>query len=317
MNYRFYQSGDEQQIVELWNQCLTKDPINPKRFRNLVLLDANFDPEGLCLAFEGDRLIGSVYAIRRKLPMLGTDLEPDNGWIPWFFVDEAYRRQGVGGHLMKAAIDFVRTHERKNVFFSSYAPNYILPGIDEQSYPAGYKFLLKQGFAVQYSPVAMDYSLVGYEVPGDVRQLKQKRISEGYTFRESENRDLYELIQFATDVFNADWGRAIREGILQGLQLSQILIVRDPQGKLVGFCMFGSYEGIRERFGPFGVDPAQQGTGLGKILLYDCLAKMRALSLHGTWFLWTGETSSAGHLYKRVGFKITRQFHVMKKSLEN
>jgi GNAT superfamily N-acetyltransferase len=249
--------------------------------------------------------------------MHGTELETDNAWIPWFFVDSGYRKQGVGSQLMQDALEFTRKHGRKKVFFSSYAPNYILPGVDEKAYPEGYKFLLKHGFEIEYSPVAMDYSLVGYEIPEDVRQLKIKRISEGYVFREAEDRDLFELIQFATHVFNADWGRAIREGILQGLLLSQILISRDPQGKLVGFCMFGSYEGIRERFGPFGVDPSQQGTGLGKILLYDCLEKMRALSLHGTWFLWTGETSSAGHLYKRVGFKVTRQFHVMLKFMEN
>jgi mycothiol synthase len=247
--------------------------------------------------------------------MHGTELEPDNGWIPWFFVDESYRRQGVGIRLMEEAVTFTREQGRKHVFFSSYAPNYILPGVDEKAYPAGYQFLLKQGFDIVYSPVAMDYSLVGFEIPEDVRRLKQTRMSEGYTFREAEDRDLYELIQFATNVFNADWGRAIREGIPQGLQLSQILVARSPEEKLVGFCLFGSYEGIRERFGPFGVDPAQQGTGLGKILLYDCLEKMRALSLHGAWFLWTGETSSAGHLYKRVGFEVTRKFHVMKKSL--
>ena len=69
--YRFYQSGDEKKIVSLWNECLVKDPITSKRFRNLVLLDANFDPKGLRLAFEGDQLVGCVYAVRRLLPMYG------------------------------------------------------------------------------------------------------------------------------------------------------------------------------------------------------------------------------------------------------
>jgi mycothiol synthase len=311
--YRFFQQGDEEKIVELWNQAATKDPITTKRFRNLVLLDANFDPEGLRLAFENDRLVGCVYAIRRQLPMYGTDLEPENGWIPFFFVDKAFSKQGIATQLMDDAFAFLSKHGRKNVFFSSYAPNYILPGIDEKAYPEGFQFLQKYGFERQYSPVAMDYSLVGYEIPEDVKALKQERVSEGYAFRHPEDGDLPELIHFANTKFNPDWGRAIREGILQGLPISRIFIARDPNNELVGFCIYGGYEGVPDRFGPFGVDESMRGTGLGKILLYDCLKAMRSESLHGAWFMWTGETSPAGHLYKRVGFHVTREFHVMKK----
>jgi mycothiol synthase len=313
--FRSYERGDEREIVRVWNESLTKDPVNPTRFRNLVLLDANFDPEGLRLAFDGERLVGSVYAIRRMLPMAGTDLELENGWIPWFFVAPAFRRQTIATRLMEEALQFLRSEGRKTVFFSSYAPNYILPGIDAKAYPDGYQFLVRNGFEIQYSPVAMDFSLLGFEIPEDVKALKAQRVSEGYTFAFAADEDLYELIQFATSEFNADWGRAIREGILQGLPLTQILVSRNPDGRIVGFCMFGGYEGVRERFGPFGVDSNMRGKGLGKILLYDCLHVQRALSLHGSWFLWTGETSPAGYLYKKVGYKVSREFHVMHKAL--
>lgn len=308
--YRQYQPGDEQQAVELWNRCLKRDPITAARFRNLVLLDANFDPEGFRTAFDGDRLIGCAYAVRRLLPMHGTDLEPQNGWVTFFFVAPEYRRRGVGTRLMRDALEFLAKHGRTQVYFSSYAPNYIVPGIDELHYPEGYSFLQKLGFARLYSPVAMDYSLVDYETPEEVFRLKQQRISEGYTFRTAVDGDLHELIRFANDVFNPDWGRAIREGVLQGLPLSSIFIARQ-HGKLVGFAMHGGYERVKERFGPFGVDPAQQGKGLGKVLLHDCLSAMRAQGLHGAWFLWTGETTPAGHLYRKAGFQITRTFHVM------
>jgi mycothiol synthase len=313
--FRPYRRGDEREIVRVWNESVTKDPINPTRFRNLVLLDANFDPEGLRLAFDGEQLVGGMYAIRRRLPMSGTDLEPDNGWIPWFFVAASHRRQRIGARLMEEALQFLRTQARKTVFFSSYAPNYILPGIDEKAYPAGYQFLRQSGFEIQYSPVAMDFSLLGFEIPEQVKALKAQRQAEGYTFGFAADEDLYELIQFAATEFNADWGRAIREGILQGLPLTQILVSRSPAGKIAGFCMFGGYEGVRERFGPFGVDSSMRGTGLGKILLYDCLQVQRALSLHGSWFLWTGETSPAGYLYQKVGYRVSREFHVMHRSL--
>ncbi|TCZ71845.1 GNAT family N-acetyltransferase [Paenibacillus albiflavus] len=312
--FRQYKPGDEQQLVSLWNEVLTKDPITSKRFRNLVLLDANFDPEGMKLAFEGDKLIGCVYAIRRLLPMVSTELETDNGWIPFFFVASEYRQREVGSQLLKQASQFLREQGRKKVFFASYAPNYIVPGIDAANYPAGAEFLRKNGFMIQYSAVAMDKSLVDYELLEDIKVLKQQRIEEGYTFEQAKDADLVELIRFSTQVFNADWGRAIRERLLQGLAMEQILIAR-ANGELIGFCLYGGYEGIRERFGPFGVHPSQQGKGIGKILLHDCLKNMRSHALHNAWFLWTGETSSAGHLYKKAGFEITRRFDIMFKNL--
>jgi GNAT superfamily N-acetyltransferase len=285
-----------------------------KRFRNLVLLDANFDPAGMRLAFDDEQLVGCVYAVRRLLPMYGTDLEPDNGWIPFFFIAPQYERQGIGGNLLAGVERFLLENSRTRVFFSSYAPNYIVPGIDRANYPSGDAFLKKYGFTVQYSAVAMDRTLVDYEVPSEVRTLKEKRIKEGYTFELAKDSDLVELIRFNNEIFNPDWGRAIREGVLQGLPLDQILVAREKD-TLVGFCMNGGYEGIRERFGPFGVHPDQRGKGIGKILLHDCLANMRAHALHGAWFLWTGEQSAAGHLYKAVGFSITRSFNIMFKNL--
>lgn len=312
---RGYRPGDEGPLVELWNRVLLLDPVTAKRFRNLVLLDANFDPEGLRLAFdETDRLVGCVYAVRRQLPMSGTELEPENGWIPFFFVDPRFERQGVGSRLLLEAERFLREHGRTKLFFASYAPNYIVPGIDAAGYPKGAAFLQKNAFTKQYSAVAMDYSLVGYETPPEVEALKRQREEEGYTFRTAQDSDLTELIRFNLEVFNPDWARAIREGILQGLPLEQILVARE-RGRLVGFCLFGGYEGIRERFGPFGVHPDQRGRGIGKILLHHCLHTMRAHGLHGAWFLWTGEQSPAGHLYKQTGFSVTRTFDIMVKTL--
>lgn len=312
--YRFYQSGDEEKIVELWNKCLPKDPITPNRFRNLVLLDANFDPQGMRLAFDGQSLVGCLYAIRRLLPMYRTDLEPDNGWILFFFVHPLYRNQNIGTKLLNEGFQFLKQNNRKYVYFSSYSPNYILPGIDEKLYSEAFQFLLKNGFEKQYSPVAMDRSLLEFNIPEAVLDLKKQREEEGYVFKHAEDKDLYEVIKFANEVFNPDWGRAIREGILQGLPLHNIFIARE-KGNLVGFCLYGGYERVPERFGPFGVAPEQQGKGIGKILLNLCLQQMRAEGLHNVWFLWTGEKTPAGYLYTKTGFKITRKFHVMKKTL--
>ncbi len=309
ITYRTYRAGDESALLQLWNETMPLDPLSKMRFRRLVLLDPNFDPQGMQLAFDSEQLIGCVYAVRRLVPMLGSDLEQDKGWIPFFFVALNMQRKGIGRELMERALQFLKETNRNTVFFAAYAPNYILPGIDEQTYPNAVHFLKQLGFSSLYSPVAMDLRLQEFHPSPQLASLKKIRETEGYSFSCCHNEDIYPLIQFATD-YNSDWGRAIREGFMQAVSLRQVLIVKREK-KIVGFCLYGGYEGVRERFGPFGVDDREQGKGLGAVLLHECLQQMKQDSLHGAWFLWTSETSAAGKLYKRFGFKITRRFHVM------
>ncbi len=314
MEVRHYESGDEQILVNLWNDSVQEDLMTLQRFRDLVLLDANFDPDGLKLAWEGGQLVGCSYAVRRKLPMHGTELEPEHGWIPFFFVHPSARRKGVGTELLEQSSEFLRQLGRKKVFFASYAPNYIVPGIDKEAYPSGAALLERLGFQRQYTAAAMDLSLVGFTMPPEIAELIEQREQEGYCFRPVKLGDLYKTIQLANDEFNPDWGRAIREGVLRNLPMEQIMIV-ERADEIRGFVMYGGYEGIPERFGPFGVHSEERGKKLGKILLYQCLAAMKAKGLHSAWFLWTGETSPAGHLYRQAGFEVTRRFDVMFKEL--
>jgi len=314
--YRTFQNGDEAGIIELWNAVLLHDPINQTRFRKQVMLDANFDPQGLVVAVHDEKIVGAILAITRKLPMEGTNLESDTGWITFFMVHPSAEREGIGHELMERAAAYIREQGAEKLFFSSYAPNYFLPGIDETRYPSGFAFLQKEGFRRVYSPVAMHRALTEYVYPENVQSLKQERQEEGYSFGSVQDGDFYELIQFANKHFNPDWGRAIREGVLQGLDRSQILVAK-KHDQVVGFALFGGYEGIRERFGPFGVDENEQGKGLGKILLHETLHAMKQQTILGAWFLWTSETSAAGHLYLKNGFKTFRTFHVMVKELTN
>jgi len=285
------------------------------RFRNLILLDANFDPEGLIVAEDSGRIVGAAYALRRLLPMHGTDLEPDNGWITWFCVDPGRRREGIATRLLSDGLRFLSASGRKTAFFASYAPNYVVPGLDREAYPEASGLMDKLGFSRQYQCVAMDLNMLEYRYPDAVASLKAKRTAEGYVFREAGDADLHDLVCFNDDCFNPDWGRAVREGIPRNVPMDQIAICRDPKGKLCGFAMFGAYEGLRERFGPFGVDESRRGLGLGKIMLHECLRRQKALGVHGSWFLWTSEHDVAGVLYQKTGYRITRKFDVLKKTL--
>lgn len=308
---RTFRTGDGPAIAAAWTAASPQDGISYERFRDMFLLDRNFDANGLFVAEQGGKIVGSAYAVRRLIPAEGADLESDHGWIPYFFVVPNARNAGLGSQLVRTAMGWLADQGSRTVFFSSYTPNYFLPGLDADRYPEAAKLLESVGFTTQYRSVAMDRSLNDYAFPQQVRERLQALASDGWWFGSPSGDDLVDLIDIAGRRFNSDWSRAIREGVLAGLPLERIICVRNPDGVMLGWAMCGTYENVLERFGPFGVVPESRGSGLGEILLHLTLERMRALGAHSAWFLWTDEASPAGRLYLKTGFTITRTFTIM------
>jgi GNAT superfamily N-acetyltransferase len=315
MTIRSFQVGDGPGLAAAWTAAAPADPISYQRFRDLFLLDRNFDAAGLQVAVINDQIVGAAYAVRRLIAVDADDLEPSAGWIPFFFVHPEHRGRGLGRELLSAAMDWLRSHGRSEVYFSSYTPNYFLPGLDAARYPSAARLLAGLGFERGYDAVAMERSLVGYAIPDEVRKRIDALTAEGYSFGTPSDDELTALIAIAGAEFNPDWARAIREGVVSGLPLDRIVVARDPSGAILGWAMHGTYEAVIDRFGPFGVLPASRGTGLGKVLLHLTLERMVAAGAHSAWFLWTGEKSAAGQLYLKTGFDITRTFTILRAPL--
>lgn len=313
MIIRTFRPGDGPALAEAWTRAAPQDPISYRRFRDLFLLDRNFDPAGLMIAEDDGELIGAAYAVRRLIPESGADLQPEQGWIPFFFVDPDHRRRGVGRRLLLAALDWLAGSGRRTVDFSSYTPNYVLPGLDATRYPAAGRLLGDLGFRTHYQCVAMELPLREYRIPDEVRARIDRHRADGYRFGPPSDDELVELIALAAS-FNPDWARAIREAVLAGLPNDRIVMARAPAGSALGWAMFGCYEHIIDRFGPFGVLPTSRGLGLGTVLLHLTLERMVAAGAHSAWFLWTGPATPAGRLYLNSGFMITRTFTVLRRT---
>ncbi|MEN2417094.1 GNAT family N-acetyltransferase [Streptomyces rimosus] len=312
---RPFAPGDGAPLVAAWARSVPCDPVTRERFRRHVLLDPNFDPAGLHVAVRDGAVVGAAYGVRRRVAVGGGGVEPEQGWIPFFFVDPAVRRAGLGRRLLTGVLDWLAGHGRTRVDFASYTPHYFLPGLDRDAYPEAARLLTGLGFAPRLEAAAMDRPLVGYRMPEAVRQRAAALAAEGYRFGTPRDDDLVGLLRLAEDEFGPDWPQTIRHALDTGAPLDRIVSAHDPAGEAVGWAMHGAYEGPAERFGPFGVRADQRGTGLGKVLLHLTLERMRAAGAHGAWFLWTGEGSPAGHLYRSAGFATTRRFQVLRREV--
>lgn len=312
--FRAFRAEDLDGLLVAMSASAPTDAVTREAFSETVLLDDNFQPGGLLVAEADGDVVGAIYAVTAL--SAATPVPADGSWITFFFVHPAWQGQGIGTELVSRAVAWLAEQGAAWVNFSGYAPAYFLPGLDANLYPDAMRVLTKAGFGIQYSPVAMDSNLAVYHTPANLLELRAQRESEGYRFFPAGYGDLPEAIAFATERMAPDWGQVIRDSVQRHGHPERVLLCRDAQGTVVGFATYASYGGIVERFGPFGVDEAQRGTGLGKILLHLTLTQMRSEGAHSAWFLWTDEKSPAGRLYLTSGFSVTRTFHVMQKANE-
>lgn len=306
---RPYRGADEAALLALWNETLTHDRIDAVRFRTQVLLDANFDPAGLLLAEVEGRLAGFVLAIARQVPLFLQGLEPELAWITAFGVRPTWQRQGVGRQLFDAALSRLAGQGRQCVLISPYTPNYFTPGVDVDAYPAAMAFLQGSGWQVASRPISMQADLNGFCIPAEILGLEERLAAHGIAVRPVEAVDLPALMPFIARHFGWDWFRFAQEHLLQQFgpgsdEISFLVATRGEE--IVGYC-----QQRRERFGPFGVDPAQRGQGIGRLLLFRCLDAVLARGFHCAWFLWTGR--NAARLYELAGFRQVRQFAIMQR----
>lgn len=315
VDYRRFRAADAEPLVELISAAMPSDPVSLDWFTEYVLLDPNYDPDGLILAADGPGVVlGFVYAVRGR-GTAGVPVDPTGGWITIGAVHPSARSRGIGAELLTRALVFLRDGGARWVVFSGYPPAYFLPGLDAEAYPDGFRLLSRNGFRTTSRPVAMELMLASYRAPSAVAALRAARQEDGYAFGPASAGDLPDVIAFASRAMAPDWGAVIREATVRSGRPDRVVVARDPVGDVAGFAMYGAYRGAVERFGPFGVAKSQRGRGLGTVVLHLTLARMRTHGAQRAWFVWTGLGSPAGRLYTGAGFTVTRTFDVMRADL--
>jgi mycothiol synthase len=304
---RPYSPADEEAILEIWNAALTADLIGAGIWRTKVLLDPNFVPDGCHVVEAQGRARGFLLSLTRQVPFFEDGLQPDEAWITAFGVQPEWRRQGFGGLLLGTALERLRRMGRKRITLSTYVPNYFTPGADVAAYGPGIAFLIERGFEEVSRPLSMRAELTGFAIPSEIVATQARLRAEGVEVRPLVPSDIVPVLDFVRSHFSADWRREAADvlaDLFSGDPRQVSMLVAFRGGNVLGYAQHRA-----ERFGPFGVDPALRGRGIGRALLAATLMEMRKKNFHVAWFLWTGD--DAARLYAQCGFREARRFAVL------
>lgn len=307
---RNYRNADEAAVIALWNNCLTRDPINRNVFHQRITLDVNFDECSHFVAEANGRIIGYGYGMYRIYPYEERGIEPDRGWVQIVFVEPDYRQQGVGRALVAAIENRLHAQGKTDIGVASYSPHYFFPGPDRDAYPEAVKFFEALGYTDVTDAVGMDIVLYDFKVPAEICDLERKIAREGYMVKMFSGEYTLPIMQFMKKKFPGGWVRNIRECLLKGRGSEDCVICVDQTDAVVGFAL-RAIDGLPGHFGPFGVAEELRSHGLGKVLFYKMLHHMYCEGTYHCWLAWTG--GKAQVFYERAGMRVCKRHAIMKK----
>lgn len=303
---RLFATGDIKTLIDTWNGSLEEDPLNEQRFISEIIGDPAMERLGFPVVEDDD---GNVIAFAYATVSPG-----GIGWINAIGVHPGQRRKGYGTQCMRAVEDYFASNRCRIARVAAFAPKYIVPGVDAAVYPAGLAFFRHMGFAERDHVVSMQADLRTFHRPLQIIGHESRLASDGVMFEPLSGEHVLSLLEFIRDDLASSAYQVIRQALAMGRNMQQIFIAREGP-HIIGYCMYGIYDGNLERFGPFGVRIDQRGRHVGTVLLYCCLQAMKAQGLSTVWFKSTTEHSPAWHLYRQAGFNNVRRFTTLYRSL--
>ncbi len=300
-----YNQKYEKEIVSLWNKALPADPITVNKFRMQALFDDNFDNDLCFVALDDNNVVGFLLATKRKFPYLDRGLEPTRGWINVMFVEESYRRQGIGTELVNMAQQKLKEMGAQNITLGAYSPNYFFPGVDKDNYKDAVKFFDEVGYKAGKESYSMCKSLHDYRMSQKTLDKISKAKEHGYEIKNFEYKYALDLLEFLRVEFGGGWKRNALISMQNNLAEDCILVCTDKNEDIVGFCM-RMIDGNPMRFGPIGVKEDARNHGIGGIIFDIMQMEMQKKGIYHMYFVSTEENGR--RFYERHGLEVFRTF---------
>ena len=231
-----FQQERFQQVLTCWNQSLIYDGIDEERFKQLILLDENFNPNLFLLAMNDEKVVGFCYGIRRKIPYLERGLEENRGWIVIMGVLPEYQNQGIGTMLCDEVEKRLKDMGTKEITLCAYSPNYFFPGIDKR-YQKAISFFENRNYVYRTESVSMQRSLWDYHMADQYKEKLASLEKDGIHIIRYNDEYMLPLLNYLLENFGAGWKRNALIAMQKKEAEDTILLVVDEQKNSLGFCM--------------------------------------------------------------------------------
>lgn len=306
-----FQQERFQQVLTCWNQSLIYDGIDEERFKQLILLDENFNPDLFLLAMNDEKVVGFCYGVRRKIPYLERGLEENRGWIVIMGVLPEYQNQGIGTMLCDEVEKRLKDMGTKEITLCAYSPNYFFPGIDKR-YQQAISFFENRNYVYRAESVSMQRSLWDYHMADQYKEKLASLEKDGIHIIRYNDEYMLPLLKYLLENFGAGWKRNALIAMQKKEAEDTILLVVDEQKNILGFCM-RKIDGNDARFGPFGVSEHLRSKGIGGVLFEYMMQEMKQKGIYYLYFLWTD--GAAQRFYERHDVKVYRTYQLYRKEV--
>ena len=327
MDIRLYQKDDLEQIVSLWNTCVSRGealyrPLQAAYFEEKFISQPGAQ---VLVAAEGETVLGFLAGCKKTEFLPGQTEENTPAYLSAFMVAPQCRHQGVGSALLAAFESRFAAMGKKSFAVSSLCPINLdwvipgtpghehnnMPGIDEEC--MGFGFLKKHGYAVAVREVAMYLNLAQYEKKPEVEQRRAQLAAEGIVAGVYDPAQQAEFDGMCDRVGSEYWRQVLREETAKAHPRPILAAVHD--GHIVGFTgPVDRQENGRGWFTGICTDPLYEKRGIAGVLFNDLMGEfIKVGAAYST--LFTGTENHAQRLYLKTGFKPARYFAIMKKAI--
>lgn len=235
-----------------------------------------------------------------------TSPAPEVGHVDLLAVHPTARGRGIGRALVGSAEEWLRGQGAGEARLAGNPPCYAWPGIDVRYTPA---VCLAESLGYERYRTAwnMTVDLAGPGAGGadpawtpDRADLDRLGLA-GVTLRSAPHGDRSAVAAFVRDHWNDAWAWEVEQA--SGCHYA----IRDDE--IIGFAAWGS----RPRwFGPMGTAEAARGLGIGRLLLWRCLAELAASGRRSAQIGWVGPV----RFYARTaGARVERVFWLYRRPL--
>jgi len=293
-------------LRKLMNLSLKNDFIDKNLFKEITLNDPNFDESLVFIGVKNNKPIAYVFGVRRsKEPEKMLVPHKDTIWIKSFGTIER-KNLVLLEELLNIFESTVKESKYKYIRVSDFASWFITAGVDVK-YTAYNTLLTFRKFNIENKVIDYELDLSEFYIPKHINDIYKKLSKEKIKISNiEENKEVLKWIEIN---FGPFWSIEAKNALKK--EDGGVLIAHKNE-EILGFSVYGGLHS--SRIGPLGVDPKMRGKGIGTMLLFETIKKIRMNGQRIAVIPWVGREVASFYV-QLPGIKKIRYFNIYSKKL--